>query len=563
VAWRCRHTARRWRTTTAEQRSFAMLRHRAWVASLCGALILLAVLAPSSRGAETVDVSFVPYDAVAAIVLHPRRVLTSPQFEMLPIEVLVAVSTESLGIDPTKVDQAVGILGMTGLPAGQPGLGAVLRFSEAYDQQAVLARAGQGTQEATFAGKKYYKSMQDGGISLYMPDDRTLLLATETAMKGMLKPPSKETPLVKLLKQVDTSKTAVAVLDFATIEPLAMLALETLPPLPPQLEPFIAAHEHLSWVRVSLDLEASPVISVTLGAHNPASAAKLKELAEQAVALGRQFVNAQVAQMAAEGDDATSQAMGKYFHRVANKLLDGVEIQVVDDRVDVVLLKDSPQMATTGMLVALLLPAVQSAREAARRAAATNELKQIGLAMHNHHDKQGKFPAPAIVDKDGKRLLSWRVAILPYLEEQALYDQFHLDEPWDSEHNKKLIPRMPSVYVNPNFAEEGKTLFLGVAGPGQLFEGPEGVTLRQIRDGSSNTIMVVEADPERAVVWTKPDDLEIDRDHPAAGLGGLRPGGFNTLFADGSVRFIGKDIDPQLFLQLLTYAGGEVVAVPR
>ena len=87
--------------------------------------------------------------------------------------------------------------------------------------------------------------------------------------------------------------------------------------------------------------------------------------------------------------------------------------------------------------------------DAARRAQSMNNLKQFALAMHNYHDTNGKFPAASSFDKDGKPLLSWRVHVLPYLEQAELYKQFHLDEPWDSEHNKKLIEKMPNVLASP------------------------------------------------------------------------------------------------------------------
>src|SRR5262249_52947907 len=144
-----------------------------------------------------------------------------------------------------------------------------------------------------------------------------------------------------------------------------------------------------------------------------------------------------------------------------------------------------------------------------------------------------RFPAAAIVDKDGKPLLSWRVAILPYLDEKELYEQFHLDEPWDSEHNRKLIDRMPAVYTNPELGALGqKTVYLAPAGDGTMFADKKGMTLKSIVDGTSNTIMLVEADADHAVEWTKPDDLKFDPKQPTAGLTGIRPGAFLALFAD-------------------------------
>lgn len=211
--------------------------------------------------------------------------------------------------------------------------------------------------------------------------------------------------------------------------------------------------------------------------------------------------------------------------------------------------------------VAALLPAVGAARDAARRAQATNNMKQIALAMHNYHDVNAQFPAPAIYDKKGKALLSWRVQVLPYLEQQALYNEFHLDEPWDSEHNRKLIPRMPQIFKTPAAApiEPGKTVYLFARGKGTLFEKNRGPVFAEITDGTSNTAMCIEAAADRAVVWTKPDDLAYDPEKPLAGLGGLWRDGFIMALCDGSVRFLRNDIDPKTLRALFTHQGGEVI----
>ncbi len=226
--------------------------------------------------------------------------------------------------------------------------------------------------------------------------------------------------------------------------------------------------------------------------------------------------------------------------------------------------------AAVAVLVALLLPAVQQAREAARRSQAKNNLKQIGLAMHNYHDTFQAFPGAANTDKKGKALLSWRVHILPFIDQNALYQQFHFDEPWDSEHNKKLAATVPAVYIDPSqadLAKEGKTVYLAVRGKGTMFEdngkteGNQslGTRMRDITDGTSNTIAVVEAHRAAAVVWTKPDDITIDFKNPIKGLKGARAGGFHALFCDGSVRFISDAIDATVLKALFTRNGGETI----
>ncbi|MCH5377784.1 MAG: DUF1559 domain-containing protein, partial [Planctomycetes bacterium] len=226
--------------------------------------------------------------------------------------------------------------------------------------------------------------------------------------------------------------------------------------------------------------------------------------------------------------------------------------------------------AAAPVLTALLLPAVQAARQAAERTQSMNNLKQIALAMHIYHDRFGAFPAAYSTDKDGRPLLSWRVNILPFIELQDLYEQFHLDEPWDSEHNRALIARMPRLFRAPGSkAASGKTNYLGVAGEGNIFvppasnaESPLGTKMQRITDGTSNTIMVVEASDKLAVSWTQPKDFEPDEDQPLSGLVGLRAGGFLAAFCDGSVRFIAASVDPSVLKAMFTRAGGEVVRLP-
>jgi uncharacterized membrane protein len=208
------------------------------------------------------------------------------------------------------------------------------------------------------------------------------------------------------------------------------------------------------------------------------------------------------------------------------------------------------------IMIALLLPAVQAAREAARRNHSTNNMKQIMLGLLNHHDARRGFP-PA----GGGQGLSWRVHILPFLEEQELYEQFHLDEPWDSDHNKGLIARMPDVYKNPNdVVADGETTYLAVTGPGTAFEdGKASYQPRDFTDGTSRTIMIVEADADQSVIWTKPDDWQFDPNDPTQGLGSLRPGGFLAAFADAHLEFISNVTDDEVVKAMMTRAGGEQI----
>jgi len=247
-------------------------------------------------------------------------------------------------------------------------------------------------------------------------------------------------------------------------------------------------------------------------------------------------------------------------------------------------------LSSAPVLAAMTVPLVYRVRQDAQSASDMNRLRQIGLAMHVHHDQQGSFPAAAwgTGEKPG---LSWRVKLLPYLEQQELYDQFHHDEPWDSEHNLKLIPKMPAFYrpargirtigvVAPLPLEDEarhaaqiarqierkyaqwKTTFLVVRSPASIFPPPQpddaGATrLRDIVDGTSNTVLVVEAGDRNAVIWTKPEDISLDDgDRLRAALLGDRES-FLALFADAHVARIGHEVNGEKVKAMVTRNGSD------
>jgi uncharacterized protein DUF1559 len=200
-------------------------------------------------------------------------------------------------------------------------------------------------------------------------------------------------------------------------------------------------------------------------------------------------------------------------------------------------------------------------QEPARRRKNSNNLKQIMIALHNYHDAYSMFPPrDEVRDKEGKSGLSWRVHILPFVEEQKLYDQFHLDEPWDSPHNKTLIARMPKVYGDDQRdTPAGQTTFLAPVGEDTVFGGRKACKFYQIGDGTSNTVAVVQSKPELAVPWTAPEDYAFDSADPAAGLNIDSDGRFMAGVADGSIRNFRGDAKPETLLHLFQKSDGEPI----
>jgi uncharacterized protein DUF1559 len=191
------------------------------------------------------------------------------------------------------------------------------------------------------------------------------------------------------------------------------------------------------------------------------------------------------------------------------------------------------------------------------------QIRGVGQGLVTGAVTTRRIPAVAICDENGKPLLSWRVAILPYLQRFDLYSEFNRDEPWDSEHNKPLIDKMPEFYRSPFAGDlKGKTVYLVPTGPQTIFSNNEPVSLSQITDGPRETIVLVEVDVDHAVPWTKPEDLPIDPNDPAAGLARCPGGVVLVVSADGEVHMPPANTDPAALWGFFTRAGGEKLDWP-
>lgn len=311
-------------------------------------------------------------------------------------------------------------------------------------------------------------------------------------------------------------------------------------------------------VTATVQLGAAPSAKLSINSANPSA----REAVAKAISAGLQTGVAWI--------DANQPSYAVAAKNAADLLAPKQDDAAVTIRLD------TTDVAMKQLAKNVLAPAMVAAQEHSKRASKTNDLKSIGLAMLNFESANGFLPA-SIVDKEGKTLLSWRVAILPYLDQQELFDKFHLDEPWDSPHNLEVaIKAAPAVYCHDN--REGQTSYLrpsyvgsdaafmrGETNPIEKNFGGRRVYLQpgdkflDIRDGTANSILIAEVAPEHAVFWTKPDDWEVDLEDP---LAKLRTEGRHTFaagFHDGSARSIAINIDAEILKRLITKAGGEPI----
>jgi len=223
-------------------------------------------------------------------------------------------------------------------------------------------------------------------------------------------------------------------------------------------------------------------------------------------------------------------------------------------------------LAIIALLFFLFLPAERGAREASPRSQCRNNLKAIGMALHNYHDVFGTFPPAYVSDENGRPMHSWRVLLLPYFDsghisDKQLYEDYDFSEPWDGPHNVKLLKRRPSVYACPSHeADPTLTAYAAIVGEECVFNGTLPVSIAEITDGLSNTGMISEVTHAR-IRWTEPRDISLGA---FPGIG--QPDGFSSdhdggvflMRADGSVKFLSEDEPTEKVRAFLTCAGGEI-----
>lgn len=417
-------------------------------------------------------------------------------------------------------------------------------------------------------GKRFAWSSDAMGAALLIADDRTFVLGprSEVAKIADGMPPT-ATPLADGIAMAAADRPLTAGVNLPAVP--ANMRKEVLEVIPDGLHPVLAARS----ATIALDLAGEGHLHVRV--HYPtetgatASAKLLKTSggpAAKFIASLRGELEEMVFDNKAVGlieiPKAAAATLGLGVLKRAEELLASDRL-----RQDGQALEASIDLPTGSKTI--LVPAAFAAGAAIGTYATqwremawmkqSNDLKQIILALHNYHDVNGKAEA-AVVDKDGKPLLSWRVHLLPYMEQDNLYRQFKLDEPWDSENNKKLIPLMPKMFEiagQPN--KPGETHYRTFVGDKAVWAFNRPFNLGQVADGSSNTVVFVQA--AEPTIWTKPDELIADGKIAIKPRILFRDGRTMVGMCDGSVQIIHEKHDEVIWAMLIDPADGFPIPV--
>ncbi len=495
---------------------------------------------PPGRGELSDGLRFVPEDAAVFVYADVAKIWDSAILKSIrkadpkTIESITGNVKTELGIVPEDVKSVVLFVPKLKGPEDNEHFGVAITFTKAFDK----AQIEKGAARLAPKGTK---------LKVVAPDNRTAVVLLNLDEKDYGKPrTAKVGPLSEALKSASSGKYAA-------------VAGATLANLPDQLRgddvpPPIRAFQPLFnavTISATLNLERDPTLDVRVKTGTARQAGDCeKSLAALMMLIQSEFDNG-LKEIEKEADLKDLVVMMKAMITATK----GAKFTTLggETQLTVTLPGDLP-------FGSAFIAARKKVQEAGAALTSLNNLKQIALAMHNYHDTNQSMPPAAVCDKTGKPLLSWRVLILPYIEEEALYKQFKLDEPWDSDNNKKLLAKMPKIYAIPGKTQPGDTdtHYRVFVGNGAGFDWLMGVKLNAIADGTSNTLMCVTA--ADAVPWTKPDELAFDPEKdPSKLFGAIVNGKVQVAMFDGSVRSLKKLPSKETLKALITRSGGEVL----
>lgn len=551
------------------------------VAATIVAVLLVPIPSAKAQSELPADLAMVPGDAVGFVHLRLADLWKHDMARTIR-DVMQGAGPKALGAfekqvypSPSTLDRATVILLPPKNDREPPTVIGIIRFNEAIDQWKFLKLWASSATPSKVNGKTIYFD-KPTELGMHFVDAKHLLIGPGPMVEAFLSRP----PVLKggITPAVESAASGLGVVASVNVRALP-IPPDAFNDIPENIRPLLNAER----ITMTMDIkDASPVIALRANYSGAVAVNNAEDALKDAIKIAKvlmtqpkQEFEKQLFAKENEGPRPVNELpellgalAGLGAINQVNSILDNLPIRKEgnDLMVSVTVPREFNQFAGVyPVALAAMLPAVQKVREAANRTRGQNNLKQLGLAIHNYHDTNGKMPTN-IYDKNGKPLLSWRVHLLPYIEQDQLYRQFKLDEPWDSANNKPLVEKMPAIFMLPDARDMsvGKTYYQGFScakgtSPRSFFiDDPKARTsFNNIVDGTSNSLMIVEA--AESVEWTKPSDLVFDPKKDLPRLGGHSTGGFNALFGDGSVRFIRDTIDKMVLRALITIDGGEVV----
>lgn len=515
------------------------------------------------------DRSYLPAETIGVLSLKSFSVAGSelvvePAFCVLPNQI-------GWGVGPFKKDQArsfeveeLNAIALRAEPAPASSADSpaaantaavtIYRMRRPYEpsklRETILYAGSDDVTEIVCHGLTCFRAGSDGAgdaIDYLMADDRTIVVVRDRDLARVLQAdPESHPSWYDRWRQMADSPLAAA------LDSAALAGLEQ------EWEPkdaadrfFFSLAKETSLIFARADMTAGGVqFGVTFDCQSPEKAAHTQDVVRNTQAATLKTISQFVT--------LTPSSLPKEFQAidVAGPLvqsLSALQLKVEGEQVRV-------EAAFGAAFVTQILAAQKAWQDALAENMKQEHLTKLGrlaAAFNAYHDAHGHYPPATVLGPDGKTPHSWRVELLPYLGEQRLFDSYKLDEPWDGEHNKRLIEKMPEVYGNLQSPKLGVAEYYVVTGEGTLFDGQAPTTRESISDAPGETILVMQS--RRQIPWTRPVDLDSGAFEDSTQPAGGQMKDFYAAFADGTVRFVDGKHDPASVRALFTKAGGEQV----
>ena len=418
----------------------------------------------------------------------------------------------------------------------------IVTLANPVDRAKLIETMVFNAEEETFEGQKL---TQGNGTAIWFADDKTFVVGTLANVRKIITVKASGKPgNPAILSQLALQADVASAFDLESQAALIAQVVERNP------FPGIGMIQSLKSISTQYNVtgkKGDKLVEVIATTKDAPGAALIADLLKGFLAQGKMMaMQIPASQLQTEAE--------KSAFKFVQGIVNSAELTQADTTVQFLV----PVPEGFDKLPEILKPALDKARAAAEETKKKNVLKQLGLAFHNYESTFRAFPG-AGRSADGQKGLSWRVHLLPFLDEAPLYNQFKLDEPWDSEHNKALIDKMPAIFKSAGVNEPNKTSYHVFVGPGAPFADDQAPQFFKFTDGLSNTILAVEAGPDTAEIWTKPGGLNFDPKDSIKALGKIDGNTFRILMGDGSVRSVPTTIPADTLRKLIQFADGEPV----
>ncbi|MEX0716684.1 MAG: DUF1559 domain-containing protein [Planctomycetaceae bacterium] len=562
-----------------------------------GAMLVLGILigvgfliAGRNGGAEGEPLfAYLPPDAEVVATFRGREFFDSPFYAELRKNPLVEMA-RGMAAGPGLMEDGGTIEDVDSIALGLSGLSSAIRDDGASADKMrfiVVVRTRKPVDEKTLESKGSVERLTHNGqsylkgpgpspsqpVAVWRVDSTTTVIGTEDEVKRAIDNGPSSEALTQKFDFVDTAAHLAfgfAPQDRSVFSKLGELEAELPPEAPRQArELIVALKDSGNRAGFGMTFGTDTQQSFQIGFDQETAATSAEEAIKGLIVMGEGLVGAMTGPDVPEEDRKAAESAKQYL----------AGLKITRDQGTVTLAGTVSSGETSTYIEALGTAAMvgrEAGRAAARASVGGNNLRNLALAMHNHHDVYKGLPKATILSEAGEPLLSWRAGqMLRFIEEDALLQQFNSDEPWDGPHNSQFIERMPVLYQDPTFADAvppGETNYMVFNGPGAIFDDTVmrggnrrpfvGTDFSDAKDGTTNTILIVQAGPDKAVPWSKPQDLPFDENTTVEALGMVPPRGFQVVAADGAVHILPADVSPDVLRALITRAGREAVSFP-